>query len=478
MNSNALELPNLEDLKDPQAIFTEVRRFILKEHHSFSDAFYTLQTKAVNDLPAVMTTDGIYLYYSPLQLSMFYRIEGFDCLLRAVLHLCSHCLLGHLPARKLARRKDIFDVLADFKVQKMLATMCNRTNERKGIKQLSLEYTNHPLKQAYQHLVKEKKPAKAYLSLAPYFLVDDHTLWDIPYSETHDEDGNPKGENGENAQNANGEGDSQGNQTKKHTRITSQQRESMRNWAKMQRNFLGQHLGIQDGLASGSLQCGGTAQGGSSGDLQSWDYDYSLNSDTDYHSILEDFLRKTVVDHENLEEIDPMWYHFGLDYLEDIPIIEPTEEDDRPREGTLVLAVDTSGSCQMTVCDRFLAELNNMMDQLQLMHSYNRVVLMQCDDKLRETIEMENADQWGHMMSSFVLQGGGGTDFRPVFDASAQYEDIVGLIFLSDTMGTFPYEPASYPTLFLVPDEDEVCPFGGYFTSFYNVPDWVQAVSF
>lgn len=458
MNSNALALPDLADLKTPEAIFTEVRRHITKEHHSFSDAFYALQTKAVNDLPAVLTTDSIYLYYSPLQLSMFYHIEGFEAVLNAVLHLCSHCLLGHLPARKLVQKKEIFDVLADFKVQKMISILCNHTAARKGIKQLSLDHSTLPLKQAYQQLIKDKAAAKSYLRLAPHFQVDDHALWDIPYSETHDGDGNSL--DGEDDQ---GEGDSQKSQTTKHSRITSEQREAMRNWAKMQRDFMNPNPSMWDCLASGSPQAG---IGGAS---ESWDYDYTLDSDTNYNRILEDFLKDTVTQLENLDEIDPMWYHFGLDYLGDIPIIEPTEEMDRPREGTLVLAVDTSGSCQMTVCDRFLAELDNMMNQLQLMKSYNQVVLMQCDESLHQVIEMESAEQWEQTVANFTLLGGGGTDFRPVFSAADQYEDMVGLIFLSDTMGTFPQNAPTYPTLFLVPDEGFCCDCS---------PPWVDCVSF
>ena len=50
-----------------------------------------------------------------------------------------------------------------------------------------------------------------------------------------------------------------------------------------------------------------------------------------------------------------------------------------------------------------------------------------------------------------VPKGGGGTDFRPVFDHIEKNEvapDV--LVFFTDTWGEFPAEPPPYPVLWIV----------------------------
>ena len=42
---------------------------------------------------------------------------------------------------------------------------------------------------------------------------------------------------------------------------------------------------------------------------------------------------------------DPMYYSYGLELYGDMPLVEPLEEGERPSLDTVVIAVDTSGSC-------------------------------------------------------------------------------------------------------------------------------------
>lgn len=192
-------------------------------------------------------------------------------------------------------------------------------------------------------------------------------------------------------------------------------------------------------------------------------------SSVQYRDILEEFLRKNMVEKESILSIDPMWYHYGLETLGDIPMIEPGEEDQSPAFGTLVVAIDTSGSCQFGHCDRFLEELNQIFRELDLMGSYSSIHLIQCDWEIQEEIQIDSQSDWENALSQFQIKGGGGTSFMPVYERAGELEDVVGLIYLSDADGAFPKQSPPFPSLFLVP-QVSAYPF------LDQVPYWVQQV--
>ncbi len=60
----------------------------------------------------------------------------------------------------------------------------------------------------------------------------------------------------------------------------------------------------------------------------------------------------------------------------------------------------------------------------------------------------------------YEVSGGGGTDFRPVFeyiDQQINYPTL--LLYFTDGMGTFPEAEPSYDVMWVMPEEKEV-PFG------------------
>lgn len=119
--------------------------------------------------------------------------------------------------------------------------------------------------------------------------------------------------------------------------------------------------------------------------------------------------------------------------------------------GTVICAVDTSGSIGQAEYDLFFGNVAGMIDDLKPRELY----LIACD------AQVHSFDQLGNAMdlASYKLKGGGGTDFRPVFDEIEKRGlKPDALIFLTDGLGTFPehapdwhtiwgsiYEPARYP---------------------------------
>ncbi len=106
-----------------------------------------------------------------------------------------------------------------------------------------------------------------------------------------------------------------------------------------------------------------------------------------------------------------------------------------------VIALDSSGSTTRYLSD-FLAELNAIMTSFG---NYELTVI-QCDAEIHsvEKFTPDNPLEPGKMQ----LQGGGGTDFRPVFEyIDTELPDIEILLFLTDGYGVIPERQPPYPVL-------------------------------
>ena len=120
----------------------------------------------------------------------------------------------------------------------------------------------------------------------------------------------------------------------------------------------------------------------------------------------------------------------------------------------VLVALDTSGSVQEEELREFLAEIDALKGQVRA-----NVTLHACDDKLDPNGPWRFA-QWETMQLPAELSGGGGTDFRPVFDWVAR-EHITPdlLVFFTDAQGRFPDLEPGYPVVWLVKGKAGV-PFG------------------
>ena len=100
----------------------------------------------------------------------------------------------------------------------------------------------------------------------------------------------------------------------------------------------------------------------------------------------------------------------------------------------IVVAIDTSASIDDELLKTFLAELYEIMQ----VFTHYVIELIECDasiQNIQRLTPMESLEP--------TLKGGGGTDFRPVFDyIENMNEDFKFLIYFTDGKGTFPqYEP-------------------------------------
>lgn len=407
-------------------ILLEARRYICQQYPLFMDAIYQLQLEEFPQLPEMLSTDGVRLLYHPDLLLEYREKENLEGVVYHILHICFHCLLGHIQFRSQTKFPQLFDALADYKVKRMLNSFCVLLPEPSHLPPLdpylSLHYADYPLPLMYEKLQKEPKLARDYLESALMFYGDNHSVWNMKTMEVDTSD----------------------------LFVWKNLMEELQTKADSNQYFIFCY--------DQSITKGGGCWSPKEIDVRF----------QDYHEILSQFLRKSLVETSSILSIDPMWYHYGLEHFGDIPMIEPGEEDFAPTKGTLIIAIDTSGSCQGELCDRFLAEINSMMEQLQAMDHLEQVVLLQCDMEIQDEVVMSNVGEWNEMLADFTLIGGGGTDFTPVYQRGEAYQDVVGLIYLSDGYGTFPQIPSSFPSLFLLTDPPDT----HLFTDM--IPSWVQ----
>ncbi len=111
----------------------------------------------------------------------------------------------------------------------------------------------------------------------------------------------------------------------------------------------------------------------------------------------------------------------------------------------LVVAVDTSGSIKPGEIAEFLSEVDAIKGQLRA-----RVALLPCDYRLADGAPWIY-EPWEDMPLPESVTGGGGTDFRPVF----QWADEQGvrpdlLVYFTDAAGEFPRSEPNFPVIWLV----------------------------
>lgn len=120
---------------------------------------------------------------------------------------------------------------------------------------------------------------------------------------------------------------------------------------------------------------------------------------------------------------------------------------------TLVIALDTSGStCTDKVREAFYSEAKQVAEMA------NRIIIMTCDAAVHEVVE---GSKWDDTLSEIKWKGGGGTDFRPVFEKLTEMGVVPSLLlFFTDGEGAYPENQPDYPVLWGMTKNHTAAPWG------------------
>lgn len=119
----------------------------------------------------------------------------------------------------------------------------------------------------------------------------------------------------------------------------------------------------------------------------------------------------------------------------------------------VAFAVDTSGSISDDDLRDFMSEVKGALDSFP---SY-KVRLFACDAGVHTKVTAERPEDFDDFIDE--IRGGGGTDFRPVFD-ELENEPVKALVYLTDGRGTFPDKIPPYDVLWVINNRDVDPPWG------------------
>jgi Uncharacterized protein conserved in bacteria len=453
---------NAERISELARNVIQVNRNQLLINLRFLDAALSRPKWVQNEL-FPLATNGRYIFYEPVSLLKEFRKERSVCV-RKYLHVLMHCIFRHMFVRPTFNR-DWWNVACDIAVEYSITCLGLDATETSNDSRQKLVFMS--LRQKLGKLTAEKiyhyyeanPPSDDTLDeLAYLFGADDHTTWYIrgkgageenvdgdsreqnsPDSDKqsqkegsgHDDDhddGNDSEENG------------QSQSDEEETDLTEPSREDLeKDWKdisermQMEMENFAKGIGKDPGAFIQNLR-----------EVNREKYDYTS------------FLKKFAVTGEvmkvNPDEFDYVYYTYGLDLYENMPLIEPLEYREVKRIREFVIAIDTSCSITDEQAQDFVQKTFNILKSTESFFSKINVRIIQCDTEIHEEVKITSQEEFDDYLAGMKLKGRGGTDFRPVFRrvdeliAQKEFTNLRGIVYFTDGFGPFPSRMPAYTT--------------------------------
>lgn len=178
----------------------------------------------------------------------------------------------------------------------------------------------------------------------------------------------------------------------------------------------------------------------------------------DYRRFFDKFLSPEERVKPSEDEFDYIFYCYGLSLYKNVPLIESLEYSDVKSFEEVVFAVDTSASTDGEPIKKLLTELASVIALAAARGGKLKIRIIQCDMQIREDRTFLSREELDEYLSDFVVKGGAGTEFSPVFDLlkeeKAKGVKIRGLIYFTDGLGRFPAEIPPFRTCFAIYGDD------------------------
>lgn len=379
----------------------------------FLDAALSALTWKEEPRLTAMASDGVHLFFPPAHiLDLFQKNPVF--LDRAYLHTTLHCVFSHLWLRS-GRDLEIWNTACDIVVESVIDKMGKQCSRR------PLSWLR---KKTYEELEKENIlsaagicrylagcPVELQRELSREFFTDSHQFWPLK------------------------------------KKLPPRQLQAKRMWEKISRQSRikmesrGNEPEQGERLLAKALK--------------------SQKSRRSYR----DFLRRFAVLREetrcDMDEFDMNFYTYGLHIYGNMPLIEPLESREVMKIQEFVIVLDTSYSTDGELIKRFLRETYAILSQTDSFFRKCHIRILQCDDAVRMDEKITDFAEMEKLLESFVITGGGGTDFRPAFryveqlQREGELNKLQGLLYFTDGRGIYPSRRPGYDTAFIFLDDYE-----------------------
>ena len=394
---------------------------------------------------STLLTDGKHILYNPKHVLESYKTAK-EIPVRDYLHMVMHCVFKHMYMDPTWNRP-YWDLACDIAVENVITelnlkavTTARERQQTQYIAAIKKELKHVTAEKIYSYLRQSIPDPKKIAEIRGLFYGDNHEIWYMTAAEIEARFGLSADS---------GEGDGEDEESPRTAMAQVWQTIAER----MQVDL--ETFGKQRGLLPGAMTQNLAA-------VNREKYDYTS------------FLKKFAVMGEamkiNDDEFDYIFYTYGLQLYEKMPLIEPLEHKEIKAIKEFVIAIDTSGSTSGELVQKFVQKTYNILKSTESFFTKINLHIIQCDADIQEDKKITCQEDFDEYLKTMKIRGLGGTDFRPVFEyveqlrKNKEFINLKGLIYFTDGYGEFPAKKPDYDTAFIFIDDDYNNP---------DVPPWV-----
>lgn len=391
---------------------------------------------------STLLTDGKHILYNPRHILECYKTAK-EIPVRDYLHIVMHCVFRHMYMDPKLNRP-YWDLACDIAVENVITelglkavTASRERQQAQYIAAIKQELKHVTAEKIYSYLRQTMPDPNKIAEIRGLFYADNHEIWYMTGQEIEVRFGLSSGmgedENGT---------ESRAVMAAVWTGISERMQVDLETFGKQR--------GLLPGAMTQNLHA-----------VNREKYDYTA------------FLKKFAVMGEamkiNDDEFDYIFYTYGLQLYEKMPLIEPLEYKEVKAIREFVIAIDTSGSTSGELVQKFVQKTYNILKSTESFFTKINLHIIQCDADVQEDKKIICQEDFDEYLKTMQIRGLGGTDFRPVFAyveqlrQNKEFTNLKGLIYFTDGYGTFPAKKPDYDTAFVFIDDDYNNP---------NVPPW------
>lgn len=354
----------------------------------------------------VIATDADKLFYDPITLIESYRREP-DSVPGFYLHVILHCIFYHFIGYE-NMEHPLWDLSCDIAVENIVLEMSEGSlhflrdaEEREIIAQLAKNLKTLTAERIYHYFLTHKPDDNELNRMRNVFMRDDHSAW-------------KKGD---------------------EIIVSEAQWRKISEKIKTDIGTFSKNNNHSEALNSNLFEV----------NRERYDYDK--------------ILRKFAVSSEDMlvndDEFDYIYYMYGLNHYENMPLIEPLEYKEVEKIRDFAIVLDTSASVRGDLVKSFIKKTVEILKSEENFFRKMNVHIIQCDNEIRQDVVIQSQDDFDEFLRNGKLSGFSGTDFRPAFEyvdelvENNEFTNFKGLIYFTDGYGVFPERAPDYDAMFV-----------------------------
>lgn len=407
-------------------------------------------------------TDAAFIRFNPTYLLHTY-IERPELLNRVYMHMLMNCLFRHMFSAKEHEDSELWDLCCDIAVESVVDSMeypsilrVTSDFRQQWYEKLTAELKVLTAEKLYHYFILRKRDPYLEESLRQEFAMCDHSFWERIQPPEDEDDKNPKTP----MENESNESDSEQQPAGEKQQDTT----PMGSMDPKEEEWKENAKRIESDMETYAKDAAEDA-----GKLA-----WMLQMQNRERKSYKEYLKKFAVVREevsvDMDSFDYGFYMYGLQMYGNMPLIEENEYREAKKVEELVIAIDTSASCKDKLVQQFINETGAILKQQESFFHKVNLRIIECDNQIQRDVCITNLDEMNAYADGFHVEGGYGTDFRPVFDyvetlrKRGELKQLKGLMYFTDGFGEYPKKPTDYETVFVFYGDEE--------REERKVPDW------